>query len=182
MLQMADITVLKDYARTGKSIYTVFKATETEDASIMQEPFVQITLEEVTSLICKWMSERKGKVVMLQLRMHTTSCDIMHYVGIRAYEKHVYIMYVHDLLSNPQQITHQWESTTTYMNLMEDEIRKSVMKAQELNYLKIARRVQDERLAINAIIESLVPQASEEALENIDLEATDELLEQTITS
>jgi len=102
-------------------------------------------------------SERKGKVMTLSLRRHNSSYYILHYVGIKAHERHVCIIYVHDLPSNPQLITHSWEPTTTYMNLTEDEIRNSVIRAQELNCLTTARQVRDEMFTINAISESWTP-------------------------
>ena len=182
MLQLADITVLKEYARTGKSICSLFKATRIEDASIMLKPFMQLNPETVMLLVHKWLAERRGKVVMLPLRRHNASHNIMHYVGIKAHERHVYVMYVHDLPSNSQQVTHSWESTATYMNLTEDEIRKSVIRAQDINYFIIARQAHGETLAIDAISELWIPEVEEETIESIDLEAIDELLKQIITS
>jgi len=47
----------------------------------------------------------------------------------------VYVLYVHDLPSNQQQITHAWKPLTTYENVTADEIKASVDRAQETKHL-----------------------------------------------
>jgi len=49
-------------------------------------------------------------------------------------------MYVHDLPSNQQQITHVWRPLTTYENLTEEEIKASVSREQEINYLTTVKQ------------------------------------------
>jgi len=61
---------------------------------------------------------------------------MLHYFGLRVYDRRIYVSYVHDLPSNQQQVTHVWKPATNFNNLTMQEIRDSVTRAQEINYLK----------------------------------------------
>jgi len=91
--------------------------TKIEDRNNLQKPFEQINPEEVTAIIYKWLSNYTGRVVRVQLRLHNANQSIMHYVGLRVYDTRIYVLYVHDLPSNQQQIKHIWKPTTNYDNL-----------------------------------------------------------------
>jgi len=56
-------------------------------------------------------------------------------VGLRVDRGHVYVLYVHDLPSNQQQVTHVWKPLNTFANLTIEEIHASVERAQEVNQL-----------------------------------------------
>ena len=91
---MANIKMLKEYAETEASIYAAFKATRIEDRNQLQKPFDQLSPNEVTPTLLKWLCEREGRRVTVQLRIHNPSCAIMHYVGIKAHRQHIYTLYV----------------------------------------------------------------------------------------
>ena len=69
VLQMANIRMLKEYAETEASIYAAFKATRIEDRNQLQKPFDQLSPNEVTPTLLKWLCEREGRRVTVQLRM-----------------------------------------------------------------------------------------------------------------
>jgi len=86
---MANIRLLKQYAESGISVYSMLKATKIEDERNLQRPFKLIDPKEVISIIYKWSSERKGRLATIQLRMHDPSHCIMHCVGLRAHRRHI---------------------------------------------------------------------------------------------
>jgi len=179
---MASIQMLREYAKTGGSIYAMLKATRIEDKSKPQKPFEQVDPKEVILMIYKWSCERPGRLTTVQLRMHDHSHDIMHYVGLRAHRKHIYVMYVHDLPSNQHQITHVWKPSTIFTNLTIEEIHDSVTRAQEVNQLAVSRQTHGNMPLLNALLKSEIPEAEgPEILQvnsgNPDLEAIEELLQ-----
>ena len=100
----------------------------------------------------------------------------MHYVGLRAHRRHVYVLYVHDLPSNQQQITHVWRPLTTYENLTSEEIKASVSRAQEINYLAALKQARNDPPMIDTLFESWIPEVKEELPQIADPETLDELL------
>jgi len=108
--------------------------------------------------------------------MHDPSHCIMHYVGLRAHRRHVYVLYVHDLPSNQQQITHVWRPLTTYENLTSEEIKASVSRAQEINYLAALKQARNDPPMIDTLFESWIPEVKEELPQIADPETLDELL------
>ena len=163
---MANIEVLKEYAETGESTHVMFKMASVEDRSNVQKSFEQINPEEGTAVIYKWLSNYTGRVVRVQLRVHNINQSIMHYIGLRVYDKRIYILYVHDLPSNQQQITHIWKPTTNYDNLTVKEIKESVTRAQETNYLTAQKQMSNNLSQIDALLESWLS-------EDKDLELSD---------
>ena len=129
---MANTGLLKEYADNEESIYGVFKTTRIEDQSKLRRPFEQLDPEELVVMIYKWLSQNTGSVTKTQLRVHNANHSIMHYIGLRMYNRQIYVLYIHDLPSNCQQITHMWKPFTTFNNLTIDEIKESVKRAQEI--------------------------------------------------
>jgi len=93
--------------------------------------------------------------------MHDYSQGIMHYVGLRAHRRHIYVLYVHDLPSHPQQITHVWRPYTTFANLTAEEIKNSVTRAQEMNQLATARQAYNDMPVLDKLIEHWLPKRDE---------------------
>jgi len=106
----------------------------------------------------------------------------MYYVGLRAHRRHIYVIYVHDLPSNQQQVTHVWKPSTTFMNLTVQEIKDSVTRAQEINYLTTLKQAYDDLPVLDTLIEPWLPEVKEPELpQAIDLEALNELLTGEVT-
>ena len=130
---MANAGLLKEYADNEENIYFVFKTAKIEDQSKLQKPFEQLNPEEVMVMIYKWLSENARSVSKIRLWVHNFNHSIMHYIGLRRYNRQIYVLHVHDLPSNRQQITHVWKPFSTFNNLTIDEIKESVKRAQEIN-------------------------------------------------
>jgi len=107
-------------------------------------------------MVYKWLSNHKGRMIKPQLRVHNSSCSIMHYIELRVYDRHIYVSYVHDLPSNQSQETHVWKPTTTFLNLTIDEIKESVKRAQEINYLTTRGQTQHDLPTIDALLDMLL--------------------------
>jgi len=135
VLQRANVGLLKEYADNEKNIYFVFKTASIEDQRKVQRPLEQLDPEEVIVMIYKWLSQNAGSMSKTQLRVHNFNHSIMHHIGLRMYNRQIYVLYENDLLSKYQQITHMWKPFTTFNNLTVDEIKESVRRAQEINYL-----------------------------------------------
>jgi len=69
VLQMDNMQMLMEGAKSGASIYAQLKATEIEDRSLLQKPFEQVDSQDVTRMIFKWLSERSGKMTTVPLRI-----------------------------------------------------------------------------------------------------------------
>jgi len=115
VLQMANAGLLKEYVDNEENIYFVFKTSVIEDQSKLQKPFEQLNPEEVIVMIYKWLSENTRSVTKIQLRVHNANHSVMHYIGLRMYNRQICFVrwYVHDLPSKHQQITHMWKPSTT---------------------------------------------------------------------
>jgi len=161
VLQMDNIRMLKEHAKTGASLYALLKARRIEDRSILQKPFGQVDPRDVIRMIYKWLWERKGRMTIVQLRMHDPGHGIMHYVGLRVHRGHVYVLYVHDLPSNQQQVTHVWKLSTIFANLTIEEIHASVETAQEVNQLLTLRRAYNEVPTLGASTEQWLPEVKD---------------------
>jgi len=156
VLQMANAGLLKEYADNEENIYFVFKTAKKENQSKLQNPFEQLDPEEVMVMIYKCLSENARSVSKIQLRVHNSNYSIMHYIGLRMYNRQIYVLYVHDLPSNHQQITRMWKPFTTFNNLTIDEIKESVKRAQEINYLTARGQIQHELPTIDAWLDMLL--------------------------
>jgi len=132
----------------------MLKSTRIEDRSKLQKPFEQVDPEEVLVMICKWLSNHKGRMIKPQLRIQNQSCSIMHYIGLRVYTRHIYVSYVHDLPSGPSQVTHVWKPTTIFTNLTANEIKESVTRAQRINYLAVQKQTNNDLPDLDALLES----------------------------
>jgi len=182
---MANIRLLKEYANIGASVYAMLKATRIEGRSKLQKPFEQVDPKEVILMIDKWLCERTGRMTTVQLRMHDPSHSIMHYVGLRAHRRHIYVLYVHDLPSNQQQITHVWKPSTTFVNLTAEEIQDSVARAQEVNQLVTLRQACNDMPMLDTLLEPWLPEVKETEIPQMtdskpDLEAIEELLKEEV--
>jgi len=78
---------------------------------------------------------------------------MMHYLGLRMYNRQIYVLYVHDLPLNHQQTTHMWKPSTTFNNLTIEETKESVKRAQEINYLTTRGRTQHDLPTIDALLD-----------------------------
>ena len=156
MLQIANAELLKEYADNEENIYFVFKTAKIEDQSKLQKPFEQLDPEEVIVMIYKWLSENTRSVSKIQLRVHNFNHGIMHYIGLGMYNRQIYVLYVHDLPSNHQQITHMWKPFTTFNNLTINEKKESEKRAQEINYLIASEQMQRELPTIDAVVDMLL--------------------------
>ena len=157
---MASMLMLQDYADTGANIYKVFDAIQLKDSRNWHKPFEEVENEEVLRMVYKWLATHSGKVKTVQLRIHNDSQNIMHYVGFQAHAKHVYVRYVHDLPSNPQQLTHLWRPYTSFPNLTIEEIRNSIRRAGEINNLAIAKQT-EEAFAPDKLVEQWLPEMND---------------------
>jgi len=115
-------------------------------------------------MIYKWLSENARRVSKIQLRVHNFNHSIMHYIGLRMYNRQIYVLYVHDLPSNHQQITHVWKPSTTFNNLTIGEIKESVKRAQEINYLTAHGQTQYELPTIDGLFDILLKEEKEPEL------------------
>ena len=173
VIQMDNIQMLIEGAKSGASIYAQLKAKEIEDRSLLQKPLEQVDPQDVIRTIFKWLSERNGRLTTVQLRIKDSKHKIMYHVGLRAHKGHVYVMYVHDLPSNQLQITHVWKPSTTLANLTTEEIQASAARAQDVNRLLTAKQTYAGKLATDVTTEQSapevqiteVPQATENSLE-----------------
>ena len=154
----------------------MLKTIKIEEERDLQRPFELIDPKEVIPIIYKWLSERKGRLTTIQLRMHDPSHCIMHYVGLRAHRRHVYVLYVHDLQSNQQQITHVWKPLSTYENLTAEEIKASVDRAKEINHLTAIKQASNDPSMTDALPGSWIPEVKEKLPQITDLEILHELL------
>ena len=85
-------------------------------------------------------------------------------------------MYVHDLPSNQQQVTHVWRPLTTYGNLTAEDIKASGSRTQEINYLAAVKQAHSDPAMLDALLESWLPEVTEESRQTTDAETLDELL------
>jgi len=97
----------------------------------------------------------------VQLRMHDPGHGIMHLVGLRVHRGDIYVLYVHDLPSNRQQVTHVWKPSTTFANLTIEEIRASVDRTQEVNQLLTLRQAYNEVPTLDASTEQWLPEVKD---------------------
>jgi len=85
-------------------------------------------------------------------------------------------MYVHDLPSNQQQITHVWRPLTTYENLTDEEIKASVSREQEINYLTTVKQECNDPPMTDTLFETWIPEVKGELIQFADPETIDEFL------
>jgi len=88
----------------------------------------------------------------------------MSYIGLRMYARQIYVLYVHDLPSNQQQITHVWKPSTTFNNLTIGEIKESVKRAQEINDLTARGQTQYELPTIDGLLDILIKEEKDPEL------------------
>jgi len=136
------------------------RCNPTERLKNWHNSFEEVENEEVLRMVYKWLATQTGKVKTVQLRIHNDSQNIMHYVGFQAHAKHVYVRYVHDLLSNPQRLTHVWRPYTSFMNFTIEDIRNSIRRAREINNLVIAKQT-EEAFAPDKLIEQWLPEMND---------------------
>ena len=161
---MANAGLLKEYVDNEENIYLIFKTARIVDQSKLQTPFEQLNPEEVIVMIYKWLSENARRVSKVQLRVHNSNHIIMHYIGLRMYNRQIYVLYVHDLPSNQQQLTHVWKPFTTFNNLTFGEIKESVKRAQEINYLTARGQTQYELPTIDGFLDILLKEEKDPEL------------------
>jgi len=70
--------MLKEYGKTGASAYLFLKKIRISMSEDMRKSVDQLSPGVVITLMFKWLAEREGKAVMLQLRMHDATRSVMH--------------------------------------------------------------------------------------------------------
>jgi len=75
----------------------------------IRKALAAMTNDAAIRLVMRWLAERKGKSIIMQLRMHNEDQSIMHYIGVRTYTQRVYFLYVQDLPSHSAQLLYVWK-------------------------------------------------------------------------
>jgi len=88
----------------------------------------------------------------------------MNYIELRMYNRQNYVLYVHDLISNHQQITHVWKPSTNFNNRTINEIKESVKKAQGINFLTARGQPQYELPTIDGLFDILLKEEKDPEL------------------
>lgn len=82
---------------------------------------------------------------------------------MKVHQRHVYLLYVYDLPSHQQQITHVWKATTTYLSLTITELWDSVTRAQEINQFTTPQQTRKHLPVLDDVIEQWIPVQYEES-------------------